>query len=833
MPDVIGLAAFGLGDACAGGKGVRNPSFLPSSVILPRSWRGTILAGETAAASRLETGLMWPPEAGVSEYTQLRRVPVALLWSRLVMDGDKSSYWTSGSGTARSSTAAALHAHFSDLLERADWKEEDLVVAIPDTLDEMGQEDLLRSFGSARDRVQLVWRPVAAAMRWLGALGTDFRIGRNDWMLVVYLGPDLFEVTSFALMHDKETGYPVPVRSRGRRGSALTGMDWAWSCCSGDTVGEKWQQMMRFPEVWESLTRRGGTQGSRYVWSLADGSWDLWKPERDLRPWQSARARECTWISDQLGRKNVQESPSWDAMLYAAVQNEVAKRGRDARIRGVVICGPLVPQERPRWLDGRTCAGMLSLSRGPRPDTIWLPSRMEPDIVAEGAKLYGERLRDDLPTYLDTLPGLKIMTEDRRKHRLWQSLVDAATCKGGKEYTNEVEGFSYQKRHSSLTAYLKKDTEEKFRCEEVPFPFVPASDIPIVMHVRMKPASGLAQVRLVAVDNSVEELLFDFSRMKEIDSLPKEELFCPDDGHICLSDAVAAHEKLSFRAECMDFVQAPPTMASVHLRYDKLRKNWLMPSRPLKLIDENGNTVQGIEKDVMQVAGQLVRICDNAGQLFPKFARLASFLWGKMPAVFRSALAEKLSRAIQKDPCGYVDKDFIEAAGRCFSTRKECRLLLAYIARMQLQYAYALIAAFHVLHYRPEACNALDDDTAYGLLRLALVMMEAQRSDKKVKFRNAASLIFVLLKYRLQHGHMEFLGENDRRAAGLQVRERLQQYITEIDAELGDPKRRIRLAARTKRNLEISRQYLEDIMKYINYRGDPSAVPIMSDEDDG
>lgn len=828
MPNVIGLAAFGVGDVCAGEKEVRNPAFLPSSVILPRSWRGTFLAGETAAASRLESGLMWPPDAVVPESAALRRVPVALLWSRLVLDGDRTSYWSPGRGAARSSTAAALHAHFSDLLERADWKEEDVVVAIPDTLDEMGQEDLLRSFGSARERVQLVWRPVAAAMQWLHAMGPDFSVAADDWMLVIYLGPDLFEVTSFALMHDEGTGYPVPVRSRGRKGSALTGMDWAWSCCSGDTVGEKWQQVMCFPEVWESLTRRGGSQcGGRHPWSREDGSWDWWSPETDLRLWQDARARGCAWISDQLARKTVREASSWEELIRTAIEDECRRKQRRGRPRGVVMCGPLVPQKRPVWFDARSCAGAMQISRTPEPDTIWLPSREAPDVIAEGAKLYGERLRDNLPTYLDTLPWLRIMTQDRRKHLVWKDLVTSSVCEGGKEYKHEVTGFSYLRRHPSLTALLAKENEQSYRQEVVPFPFVPARDIPIVMHVRMKPASGLAQVRLVAVDHSVEELLFDFSRMKEIDTLPKEELFCPDDGHIRLADAVSRNDEWSFKEDCMDFVRDLPTMASVYGSYENLRTKWLMPSRSLKIIDENGNTLECFDGVLGQVAGQLGIIARDAGQLLPRLARQASFLWGRTPAVFRKEIAGRLSDALAGASWFPVDKDFIEAAGRCFSTRKECQLLLAYIARMQLQYAYALSAAFYVLHYRPEACKALDDDTTYDLLKLALVMMEAQRSDKKVKFRNAASLIFVLLKYRLQHGHMEFLGENDRRAAGLHVRERLQDYIAEIDAELEDNIHRYRLAATTRKNLGISRQYLEDIMKYIYYRGDPSAVPTM------
>ena len=140
---------------------------------------------------------------------------MALLWSKLVRDGDRLSYWAPGQGSTRFSTAAAIEAHLAELLKRAEWKDQSVVVAIPDTLDEMGQEEILRAFGERRGDVQLLWRPVAAAMEWLHGLGTDFRIHPGDWMLVIYLGPDFFEFTPFGLQADGETGYPLPVRSRG------------------------------------------------------------------------------------------------------------------------------------------------------------------------------------------------------------------------------------------------------------------------------------------------------------------------------------------------------------------------------------------------------------------------------------------------------------------------------------------------------------------------------------------------------------------------------------------------------------------------------------------
>lgn len=101
MPDVLGLSAFGLGDTCAGTISLRINAFHPSAVIFPRTWRGAFQTGREASESRIETGMNWPLEAKVTKKTILRRVPVALLWSKLVRDGDRLSYWAPGQGSTR------------------------------------------------------------------------------------------------------------------------------------------------------------------------------------------------------------------------------------------------------------------------------------------------------------------------------------------------------------------------------------------------------------------------------------------------------------------------------------------------------------------------------------------------------------------------------------------------------------------------------------------------------------------------------------------------------------------------------------------------------------
>lgn len=822
MPDVLGLSAFGLGDTCAGTISLRINAFHPSAVIFPRTWRGAFQTGREASESRIETGMNWPLEAKVTKKTILRRVPVALLWSKLVRDGDRLSYWAPGQGSTRFSTAAAIEAHLAELLKRAEWKDQSVVVAIPDTLDEMGQEEILRAFGERRGDVQLLWRPVAAAMEWLHGLETDFRIHPGDWMLVIYLGPDFFEFTPFGLQADGETGYPLPVRSRGIKNTLLTGMDWAWSCCPGNTPGEIWQQILRFPEVWEALVRPVPPE-CRHLWSRGDGSWKIWNAKQDLLPKRLAKAVTSSWLSTQIGRKNSSSGAVWDNLFSTLLKQAMSKGQKAKHLRGVVLCGPLVPYVKPAWLNPVT----LRVSRLPSPNTIWISDKTDSDIIAEGAKLYGERLRDNLPTYLDTLPPLKIMTQDRRKHRLWTDLVAADTCRGGQVYTNTVDGFSYQKRYATLTVYLKKETENTYRKEVVPLPYAPKEDVPISMHVRMKPASGLAEVCLITLDGSIEELLFDFSRMEEIteDELPQEHLFCPDERHIALAEAATFPDEYWVRVYCRKFLNSVCSMSAVEDSFNAIRTKWLMPSSKNKIIDENGDPLPQFKDLIDQVTVRLVLIGRYADIPDVRLVWHASFLWGRTPETFRKQIVLAIIRNYGKK----ISKYYIEAAGRCFQTKEECRLLFNYIFSLDLHYAYALLASFRVLNYRPQAWEGLNDNTAYGLLKIAIDIMEEQRKDKKIKFRNAASLIFVLLKYRLKNGHMDFLGKNDPKARVMHFRERLEAYIQEIRSTL-DYRAYPPLSPAAKKNLNISHDYLQGILGYIDYEGDPNIVPIM-DED--
>lgn len=198
MKRILGISAFGLKDCVAtSDQGCTATDFYLADAVLPQSALGHILTGDDAEEERIHSGLLWPPEAQVTPDAPLRRVPIPVAWSLMVDAGDRPVRWNAGKGVSIP-LANILAAHIKGLTGTSFETQGDTVVAIPDHLDEFGQETLLQALGGSRNGVKLVWRPVAAAMAWLDqARPTD--LATDDYMLVIYMGPDAMEFSTFGL----------------------------------------------------------------------------------------------------------------------------------------------------------------------------------------------------------------------------------------------------------------------------------------------------------------------------------------------------------------------------------------------------------------------------------------------------------------------------------------------------------------------------------------------------------------------------------------------------------------------------------------------------------
>ena len=219
---VFGCSFDGLKDryCAAGEKNLHGETYRLADVILPSNPFGQLLTGQQAAESRLSSGLSWPPEAQVSLERSLHRVPVSWAWRLLVDAGDKSVRWSVGRDGSFP-LPRILATHIAGCLREAGNAWDSVVIAIPNELDEFGQDGFLRALrdlkiqGFQQEKVRLIWRPVAAALAWLehtqDALLGD--IPPDDFIIVVHLGPDCMEFVPFRLKRSpRDKRYVVPLR---------------------------------------------------------------------------------------------------------------------------------------------------------------------------------------------------------------------------------------------------------------------------------------------------------------------------------------------------------------------------------------------------------------------------------------------------------------------------------------------------------------------------------------------------------------------------------------------------------------------------------------------
>jgi len=471
MKRVQGISAFGLKDCVATkDQGCITSDLYLADAVLPQSALGHIRTGNDAEEERIHSGLFWPPEARVMPEVPLRRVPIPVAWSLFVDAGDRPVRWNVGNGVSIP-LARILAAHIKGLVTGNTASQMPAaVVAIPDHLDEFGQEALLQAFDGSRKEIKLLWRPVAAAMAWLDlAQPTDLAV--DDYMLVIYIGPDAMEFCTFGLREEIVKGrrFVLPVRNRPSRAPLPAG--WEWACalsveadpiCRTD-YGAFWQTFTNFPEIWAAIAGSDwDTQQLPRPWSTHKG-WQQWNPDPILRK----KAYDCRFGRSKMLRALLEKSCTlpladrqgsgftWKEHLYKELQATLHLR--KGRLRGAVLCGSLAPSQLPCWFDRASFA--LPSKQIPQQDTLWIPLSCD-DPVAIGACLFGERVDTGLPTYLDTLPGLALLTQ-RQGGLDWVDIVKSSECPGGQPYTQSISNrFFLRRNESSMFVYLRKESRK-------------------------------------------------------------------------------------------------------------------------------------------------------------------------------------------------------------------------------------------------------------------------------------------------------------------------------------------------------------------------------------
>lgn len=771
----------------------RERGFRPADVVLPTQTRTGFKTGFEAMRSRVALGLGWPPEARAFTHVGSRRVPVPLAWRVLIDAHDHTAYWSLESGLSFS-VSSILVSHILNILvcRGVSQRNDRIVIAIPNDLDETGQESLIREMQeSGFSNLELLWRSVAAALAWLDIAQAQIPSDCNDddAIVVVHVGPDAIECVSFRLRERiAEDGkrFMVPVRDVPQRSESACGSDWAFGLSekaasgSGD-FGAVWQIFSSFAEVWETLAQRESpSDRPPRVWQSGD-SWRLWAPELDLREnmWDIPTARPkplLQWLKNgsNLRCEFSAGAQGWGAFLRKEVQKTLEEV--KGRVWGLILSGPFVSLNPQVWME--PLKGLfhekglrLQVVSDPTIAAIWAPSE-DRDIIAEGAFIYGCRREADEPTYLDTLPPLHLLAGLRGNYG-WRNLIDAKECEGGKPYFKPWPGeFSLQRRSRKVTIYLRKGGKDAFRKATIHFPNAPDHDVPLDTLVKMTPASGRAEVefRPESVDYlGGRQVFLDYSQMEEVTELelPTSQRGWPPTVKMNIDRQgtwLSTAESREFPTFLnLDFKSPEYCNFLGDFKKNVKKHSWLGGFVYLPIVDQDGKagtpeaqvlidvTAAKLGEDLRQILSYRANLPYDRDDAVRHIRQAATWLYSAASQEIIEHLLNELSPSLVRA------NDVFDAAGRSFTLKEHISVLYAAIERRLNSTArtafpiQAQHAITNLLTYREFAPDALTASQAKRFTEKARDILQMYTNSQTFDrgFRQAAHLFIGLLRFRI------------------------------------------------------------------------------------
>jgi len=520
-------------------------SLIPPSILLPK------LAGEPP---RLDfqwpshargSGQIWPPEAVLSEDSGVGRLPLCYALAALTQEsaGQESSWiWEIKGSTRRLALSSAVGFGAAAILERspAQQRQAMAVVTIPNSLTGNQQQaiiDICRRRGS---KVTLLWRPVAASLAWC-ARNTDRLITmkpKQDHALgavvSVHIGLDSIEVACMDIVPRKHAGnwYFLPARGR-PHGKPLPGLFHACEAVAERHLNDRsemspsnvWHLMWSTPWMNNTLrTLRRSELNASEASPRPKGASD-----RLLTHWEqcySGLADGRTSTFSALSRAIIpvfptgQEIGNWLSNIRSQIE------GR--KLIGGIVTGPFAALSRRKglladlWLEKLKCRSVPALIEG---------RDMELGVLARAAALHGVRLRRGLPTYLDTLPRVKILVSSRRGPE-WLDLLreDDGYVDGGMEFSRSRVGMgalSIAAGHDQLEFDMGHEEHPTVRTHTTSLPVRHKTDVQVALSVSIRPAQGNARIEIEPVEPGAlggSRVFFDWKRMEDTGKTPRERL---------------------------------------------------------------------------------------------------------------------------------------------------------------------------------------------------------------------------------------------------------------------------------------------------------------------
>jgi len=267
--------------------------------------------------------------------------------------------------------------------------------------------------------------------------------------------------------------------------------------------------------IWYVGDDCAGDKWARYPQSLSDptslGSMPMGSPTR---------------ISDFVlgleGDSGVASQDLWRDFMASKLQAVVGKAS-GLNVRGAVLSGFGEGPGKESWrelFEPILSAGMAEAEE-PAVDFFWMPAGTLD--VATGCRIYGERIENGEPTYLDTLPVFEtLVLKDEVPD--WISMLPQRYVDGGESVEHEIPfgrlllQANKKKLVVSLRIGSRSEEDLSTRVAHVSFPSETSEDMPIRAEIKMRPAGGRPTVEFIPQDREFLErtrIFLDFERMSE------------------------------------------------------------------------------------------------------------------------------------------------------------------------------------------------------------------------------------------------------------------------------------------------------------------------------
>lgn len=402
-----------------------------------------------------------------------------------------------------------LAAHLGALSQESRGKQ---VVAVPDTLNELGQQRLLDGLRRSNIAAELIWRPVATVLGWSCRQSSSFIEGMDrKTVLIVHAGfwrPEA-SLLELEIETHQDQRMAIPIR-RGKGIGLWKETAWPIQQLALDCVLEDLEKSAA-----TGLSAEDLTWTSRRPWSILCN---------ETAPDEIIRDAKGIWHrlkgSPPLASQRFTETATALRGLLAPILETALNIDR------VLIDGPLLTLS----------AGSDSLGKMLKKELLRHISSLSSQAVeiiptswgltACGAAHYGWRRRQGIPGYYDSIPDLRINACIENPHGpAFVSLMQGKERVVGGQPIGPLEarGFSIAAHAEAVNYYLTRADEPTVRETRTKLPQPPSEDTPVDLVVTQTPGQGFASVEIRPPRNKqlgYSPVFLDWSSMQDTGKTP-------------------------------------------------------------------------------------------------------------------------------------------------------------------------------------------------------------------------------------------------------------------------------------------------------------------------